>query len=256
MSESPVKCERDGALVRVTLDRPEQRNALDRAMVQALHGILDDLWDDEGVGCLILGAAGGKAFAAGADIGQLRDRRRTEALQSINSRMFLRMAEAPFPTIAAVHGWCLGGGCELAMACDLRVAGEGARFGQPEVGLGIVPGAGATYRLPALVGQAKARELIFSGRIIEAAEALRIGLVNEVVPDGEVMAAAERLAADILRQDRLAVRLAKVLMRLDGGQRPGVGILAEPVVQGILFESDEKMRRMQEFLDRKKNKGS
>ena len=203
---------------------------------------------------MILTGAGDKAFAAGADIGQLRERRRVEALMAINSRMFQRMEEAPFPTIAAIQGWCLGGGCELAMACDIRIAGEGARFGQPEVGLGIIPGAGATYRLPLLVGTGKAKELIFSGRIIDAAEAKTLGLVNEVVPDAEILDAAERMASDILKQDRLAVRLAKSLMRLDGGHRPGVGLLVEPIVQGILFESEEKMRRMGEFLERRNKK--
>lgn len=253
--ESPaVLCERDGALVVATINRPEQRNALDKAVIDGLHAILDDLWDDDEVGCLVLTAAGDKAFAAGADIGQLRDRRRAEALKSINARLFLRMEETPFPTIAAVKGWCLGGGCELAMACDIRVAGKGAKFGQPEVGLGIIPGAGATYRMPRLVGIGKARELIFTGRIIDAEEAQRLGLVNEVVEDAEVMAAAHRLAGDILRQDRLAVRLSKVMFRLDGGSRPGAGVLAEPVVQGILFESEEKIRRMTEFLDRRKKK--
>ena len=254
MSDQPVLCQRDGHRVLVTLNRPEQRNALDQSIIDGLHAIMDDLWDDPEVGALILTGAGDKAFAAGADIGQLRERRRVEALMAINSRMFQRMEEAPFPTIAAIQGWCLGGGCELAMACDIRIAGEGARFGQPEVGLGIIPGAGATYRLPLLVGTGKAKELIFSGRIIDAAEAKTLGLVNEVVPDAEILDAAERMASDILKQDRLAVRLAKSLMRLDGGHRPGVGLLVEPIVQGILFESEEKMRRMGEFLERRNKK--
>jgi enoyl-CoA hydratase len=162
------------------------------------------------------------------------------------------MEEAPFPTIAAIRGFCLGGGCELALSCDLRVAGEGSKFGQPEVSLGIVPGAGATYRLPRLVGVGKARELIFTGRILDAAEAHRIGLVNQVVPDADVQAAARALAAEILKQDPLAVRFAKLLFRLDGGSRPGAGFLGEAMAQAVLFESEEKHRRMTAFLDRKK----
>ena len=156
--------------------------------------------------------------------------------------------------IAAIRGFCLGGGCELAISCDLRVAGEGAKFGQPEVSLGIVPGAGATYRLPRLVGAGKARELVFTGRILDAAEALRIGLVNQVVPDAEVEAAARRLADEILKQDRLAVRFAKLLFRLDGSTRPGAGYIGEAMAQAVLFESDEKLRRMTEFLDRSKKR--
>jgi enoyl-CoA hydratase len=253
-SEPIVKVARDGALVLVTLNRPERRNALDQAMVDALHGVLDSLQGDETVGAMVLAGAGEKAFAAGADIAQLRDRRRREALLSINSRLFQRVEEAAFPVIAAIRGFCLGGGCELALACDLRIAGDTAKFGQPEVSLGIVPGAGATYRLPRLVGAGKARELVFTGRIIDAAEALKIRLVNEVVPDAEVLAAAQRMAADIAKQDRLAVRFAKLLFRLDGSARPGAGYIGEAMAQAVLFESDEKVRRMTEFLDRGKKK--
>jgi enoyl-CoA hydratase len=252
--EPVVKLERVGALALVTLNRPERRNAVDQAVVDALHGVLDTLQADENVGAMILTGAGDKAFAAGADIAQLRERRRREALMSINSRLFQRVEEAPYPVIAAIRGFCLGGGCELALACDLRIAGESAKFGQPEVGLGIVPGAGATYRLPRLVGAGKARELVFTGRIVDAAEALRIGLVNQVVPDVEVNVAARRIAEEILKQDRLAVRLAKLLFRLDGSARPGAGYIGEAMAQAVLFESEEKLRRMTEFLDKSRKK--
>jgi enoyl-CoA hydratase len=251
---APVKLERDGALAILTLDRPERRNALDQAMIDGLHNVLDELGGDESIGALIVTGAGDKAFAAGADIAQLRDRKRREALLSINSRLFQRMEETPFPTIAAIRGFCLGGGCELALSCDLRVAGDTAKFGQPEVSLGIVPGAGATYRLPRLVGAGKARELVFTGRILDAAEALRIGLVNQVVPDAEVMAAARKLADEIVKQDRLAVRFAKLLFRLDGSARPGAGYIGEAMAQAVLFESEEKQRRMTEFLERSRKK--
>ena len=254
MDEPIVKLERDGALALVTLNRPERRNALDKAMIDALHGVIDALAEDESVGAMILTGAGDKAFAAGADIAQLRDRRRREALQSINSRLFQRIEETPYPTIAAIRGFCLGGGSELALACDLRVAGETAKFGQPEVSLGIVPGAGATYRLPRVVGAAKARELVFTGRVLDAREALRIGLVNEVVADAEVAEAARRMADDIVKQDRLAVRFAKLLFRLDGSARPGAGYIGEAMAQAVLFESDEKVRRMTDFLERGKKK--
>jgi enoyl-CoA hydratase len=254
-SSSPVvTVARDGAIVTATLNRPEKRNALDQAMVDALHRVLDELGSDESIAALIVTGAGDKAFAAGADVAQLRDRRRREALLSINSRLFQRVEEAPFPTIAAIRGFCLGGGCELALACDLRVASESAKFGQPEVGLGIVPGAGATYRLPRLVGAGKARELVFTGRIVDAAEAKRIGLVNEVVPDADLASAARRLADEVARQDRLAVRLAKMLFRLDGSARPGAGFVGEAMAQAVLFESEEKVRRMTEFLERGKKK--
>jgi enoyl-CoA hydratase len=254
-SHGPAVCvDRDDALVTLTLNRPERRNALDQEMVDALHAVLDEFCEDATVGALILTAAGDKAFVSGADIGQLRERRHLDALRSINSRLFQRLEEFPAPTLAAIRGYCLGGGSELAMACDLRIAGRGARFGQPEVGLGIIPGAGATYRLPRLVGLGKARELIFTGKILSADEALEIGLVNQVVPDEDVESAARSMAADILKQDRLAVRLAKMVMRADGGSRPGAGFVSEALAQGILFESDEKTRRMGEFLDRKRKR--
>jgi enoyl-CoA hydratase len=252
MTDGPVLETQDGGLVTLVLNRPERRNALDQEMIDALHETLTRLWTREDVGVVILTGADDRSFVAGADIQQLRDRRLREALLSINSSLFQRFEEAPFPTIAAIRGYALGGGCELAMACDMRIAGESSKFGQPEVGLGIVPGAGATYRLPRLVGPGKAKELIFSGRLISAAEAERIGLINQCVPDAEVLPAAETLAKDILKQDRLAVQLAKALMRIDGGFRPGSGQIAEAVAQGILFESEEKNRRMTAFLDRRR----
>ena len=253
-AETPVLMEREESFVVVRLNRPEQRNALDQAVIDGLHHVLDELWDDTEVAAMVLIGSGDKAFAAGADIGQLRDRRRDDAFRAINSRLFQRLEETPFPTIAAIRGWCLGGGSELALACDLRVASEDARFGQPEVGLGIIPGAGATYRLPRLVGLGKARELVFSGRIIDAQEALRIGLVNQVVGNDEVLEQAMTLAKEIGKQDRLAVRLAKSMFRIDGGARPGAGFLAESIAQATLFESEEKMRRMTNFLERRKKK--
>src|SRR5262249_11365296 len=159
--------------------------------------------------------------------------------------------EAPFPTIAAIRGFCLGGGCELALACDLRVAGAGARFGQPEVALRIVPGARAAHRPPRLVRAGKARPLRFPPPRGRPPRAHRIGLVNQVVPDADVATAARALANEILQQDRLAIRLAKMLFRLDGSARPGAGFLGEALAQGILFESEEKLRRMGDFLDRR-----
>jgi len=254
VSEPILKLQRDGALVTITLNRPERRNALDKEMVDAFHHVLDAAWEDDSIGAAIITGAGDQAFVSGADIAELKERRRREALQSINSRLFQRIEDLPFPTIAAIRGFALGGGCELALACDLRVAGEGARLGQPEVGLGIIPGAGATYRLPRIVGLARAREMIFTARIIDAREALAIGLVNQVVPDSEVLPAANSLAQSILRQDPLAVRLAKMAFRIDGGSRPGAGFLAEALAQGILFDSDEKTRRMTEFLEKRTRK--
>jgi enoyl-CoA hydratase len=159
--------------------------------------------------------------------------------------------ELPVPVIAAIRGFALGGGCELAIACDLRVAGKSARLGQPEVGLGIIPGAGATHRLPRLVGLGRAKDLIFTGRILEAEEALGMGLVTRVVEDEKVMETARGLAETIEKQGATAIRIAKLALN---AQRHEVDAAQtfESVAQAVLFDSEEKERRMTAFLERRK----
>ncbi|MEM7263338.1 MAG: enoyl-CoA hydratase-related protein [Planctomycetota bacterium] len=258
MSEAPrVLIEREeagrgGAIARVVLNRPEARNALDLPMVEALTSALNELSQESDLAVLILTGAGDQAFVAGADIAQLRDRKAPEAFRRINQALFRRVEEFPAPTIASVRGWALGGGCELAMACDLRVAGKSGRFGQPEVGLGIIPGAGGTHRLQRLVGVGKARELIFTGSIIEAEEAARIGLINEVVDDDALEGATLDLAKKIAKNSIGAVRLAKIAMDVapETGER-GHDVI-EMLSQAICFESSDKYDRMTAFLERKK----
>jgi enoyl-CoA hydratase len=250
-----IRWEVDAAGVALlTFDRPETRNALSLQMVREVHAALQDLSLRGDVKCLIFTGAGGKAFISGADIAELRDRGRQDALARINTGLFRAVEQFPAPTIAAVRGFALGGGCELCLACDLRVAGEGSRFGQPEVGLGILPGAGATYRLPRLVGLGAARELIFTGRIIDAKEALSIGLVNRVVKDDEVLDAARALAAEIGKNSALAVRLAKQSLALSQELSTDGAMALEATAQAVLFEDEEKRRRMTEFLEKKGGK--
>ena len=212
-----------------------------------LRAALDLAARDAGTRALILTGAGTTAFASGADIKELLRRRAIDALRGINSSLFLEIERFPLPTIAAVNGYALGGGCELALACDLRIASESARFGQPEVGLGIIPAAGATYRLPRLVGAGRAQELILTGRIIDAEEALRIGLVNRVVPGDRLLEEARATAALIARKGPLAVRAAKLALQasLYG---PDAGHAAERLAQAILFESADKREGMAAFL--------
>lgn len=243
--------EKDG-LATITLNRPEQRNAIDREMIDELHHALDRLAEADAIGALVLTGAGGQAFAAGADIAQLRERKRADALKAINSTLFMKLEQFPFPTIAAIQGFALGGGCELAMACDLRVAGRSSKFGQPEVGLGILAGAGAIERLPRLVGLGRAKELLYTARIIDAEEALRIGLVNQVVDDGKALEAAMALAQSIAKNDRLAVRLTKASLNASARSNDQVGIAIDAIAQAVCFESEEKVRRMTAFLERKK----
>jgi enoyl-CoA hydratase len=236
-------------VARVTLNRPEVRNALNRRMVDELHAVLGELAGREDVRALVLAGAGGKAFVSGADIAELRDRRRADALQGINATLFARVEEFPHPTVAAVVGWCLGGGCELALACDFRVAGTSARFGQPEVGLGIMAAAGGTRRLPALVGLAAARRLLFGAEVVDADEARRIGLVDRVVPDERVLAEAGALLAPVLKQSREAVRRTKqaLLAWVHGAPESALRRL-DGEIQGDLFEHPEKFARMDAFL--------
>jgi enoyl-CoA hydratase len=252
MSEPRITLEREDGIEVLTLNRPEALNALDREMVAALHRELDRLEADRDLGAIIVTGAGERAFVAGADIRELRARRGPEAFDRVNQRLFRRVAELPMPTIAAVRGWALGGGCELALACDLRVAGPSARFGQPEVGLGIIPGAGGTHRLARLVGLGRAKELIYTGELIGAEEAHRIGLVNRLAPDdASTVATARTLARKIAGNSSGATRLAKLALDLaiDPGERGRD--LFEVLAQALCFDSEEKVARMTRFLERK-----
>jgi enoyl-CoA hydratase len=230
----------------VTLDRPDKRNAIDADMVAALHRVCDRLEREPRLLLLTGGTAG--IFAAGADIAQLRDRSRLDALAAINSALFARIRALPLPTLAALDGPALGGGAELAYACDLRVCSARTVFGQPEVRLGIIAGAGATHRLPTLVGEARAKELLFTGRRVDAAEAQRIGLVNRVVDDpADLLDAAHRLLDEIAKASPLALRLTKLAVDAPAGAHPQLDLVS----QAVLFEDEEKRRRMTEFLERR-----
>ncbi len=252
MSASKVLHERRGAVLLATLNAPERRNAIDQEMVDGLHALLDANEHDESLAAIVITGAGDKAFAAGADIAQLRERTSKDAKKAINSSIFTRIEEFPTPVIAAIRGFALGGGCELAIACDLRVLGTSAKMGQPEVKLGIIPAAGGTYRLPRLVGLGRARELVYTGRIVDADECFRIGLANAVVPDGEVLDRALALADEIAQNGRLAVRAAK--QALNALSRPGQenALPFESSLQAVLFDSDDKKARMDAFLQKQK----
>lgn len=233
-------------------NRPDVRNALNKATVDEVYLALDEFRANEAVGVVILTGAGDKAFVGGADIKDLLARRMKEGLQAINARLFTTIEQFEKPTIAAVNGFALGGGCEIAMACDLRVASESAKFGLPETGLGILPGAGGTQRLPRLVGLGKAKELVLTGEIIPASEAFRIGLVNQVVAPDQVMTAAREMAKKILSRGPLAIRLAKQALNLSARAPLDVGLQFEVVAQSVLFESADKREGMSAFLEKRK----
>ena len=196
----------DGIAV-VTVNRPEKLNALNDAVITELGEVAGQLLGDAAVRGAIVTGAGPKAFVAGADIAELAacDSARAEQLSRKGSETFRRLERCPKPIVAAVNGFALGGGCELAMACHLRVASDNAKFGQPEVKLGITPGYGGTVRLPRLVGRGRALELLASGAMIDAQEAWRIGLVNRVVPQDQLLAESEKLLRAMLENGPLAV---------------------------------------------------
>ena len=252
--ESPVLLGHDGAVSILTINRPAKRNALNLATVKALSDRLDELLERPELRALILRGAGDKAFVAGADIAELRDRGAEESLAGINSSLFRKVEEFPWPVVAAVHGWALGGGMELAMACDIRIASQSAGFGQPELSLGILPAAGGMHRLPALVGMGAAKDLVLTGRLIDAAEALRMGLVSRVVPDDKLMEEALAAARAAAEMAPMALRLAKSVMNSLFRVRPDTAFTMETAAQAILFESDEKRARMTKFLERKSKK--
>ncbi len=231
------------------LNRPEVRNAINRELIDALHATLDAWSERDDLRAVVLSGAGGKAFAGGADISELKERTHREAFFGINQRLFQKLEDFPRPVIAAIDGYALGGGLELALACDLRVASKGAKVGMPEVSLGIFPGAGGTWRLPRVVGLGHAKELIFTGRILDADEAFAYGLFERLV-DSDALSIARDIAQQIARNSALAVQVAKVSLNAMARQQH-----AEPVerlAQALLFDSADKRERMTAFLEKKR----
>ncbi|MGV3620898.1 MAG: enoyl-CoA hydratase/isomerase family protein [Archangium sp.] len=230
------------------LNRPEVRNAINRELCDVISRQLDAWAARDDVRVVIVSGAGGKAFAAGADIAELKDRTHTQSFLAWTQRMLQHLEDFPRPTIAAIDGYALGGGLELALACDLRVASRTAKVGMPEVSLGIFPSAGGTWRLPRLVGLGRAKELIYTGRIVDAAEAATWGLWESLV-DTDARAEAQRIATQIAANAPLAVQVAKVA--LNAAARVNHAPV-EWVGQGLLFDSPEKNARMQAFLEKRK----
>jgi enoyl-CoA hydratase len=242
-----------GPIAVITVDRPKALNALDSATIGEFEAILDRLSADRTIRVVIVTGAGGKAFVAGADVAEMRDMSPAEARRFARrgQAAFARLERLPQPVIAAVNGFALGGGCELAMACDIRIAAENARFGLPETGLGITPGFGGTQRLPRLVGVGRAKRLMFTGDLVDAAEALRIGLVDAVVPVGGAPAAALAMAEKIAGRAPGAIAACKAAVRdgLDGDLDRGIAHEAE--VFALCFADPEQRERMAAFVEKR-----
>lgn len=233
--------------VHVRLNRPEVRNAIDQQMVDELHEVCHTLERKPQI-LILSGASDPAVFASGADIAQLRERRREEGLRGVNANLFVRISQLPMPVIAALDGYVLGGGAELAYAADFRLATPRVKIGNPETGLGIMAAAGASWRLRELVGEAIAKEVLLAGRVLSAEEAKSLRLVSEIYEPEQLLGEAHALADRIDKQDPLAVRVTKAVFHTPSDAHPAVDQLA----QAMLFESEAKFERMQAFLDRRK----
>lgn len=246
---------RSGHIATVTINRPEALNALNSAVLGELDAAIDALSRDDEVYVVILTGAG-RSFVAGADIAEMRGFTAVEGKRFgvRGGGVFLKLEQMEKPVIAAINGFALGGGCELAMACDIRLASDKARFGQPEVGLGITPGFGGTQRLPRIVGQSRAMELILTGRTVKADEALAIGLVDAVYPADELMEKATELAEMICANAQIAVRQAKRCIRMGMQADIATGAAFEAEAFGVCCGTQDKAEGMDAFLEKRSEK--
>jgi enoyl-CoA hydratase len=245
----------DNQISTLTISNPFQLNALNSYILKELDDAIDNISKNEDIRVLII-TGEGKSFVSGADISEMVSMDGIEAAEFgyFGSMVFRKIELLPVPVIAAVNGFALGGGCELAMACDIRIASENAKFGQPEVGLGITPGFSGSFRMTRIVGIAKAKELIYTGKIINASEALSIGLVNSVVPQETLMENAIKLANDIAKNAPIAVRNAKTLINISADLTVDEAIKNEIQYFAACFGTEDQKEGMKAFLNKTKIK--
>jgi enoyl-CoA hydratase len=254
MDYENLKIERDGQIGVITIDRPKVLNALNDATIAELSQAFDELGADAHIRVIILTGGGEKAFVAGADIGELAacDVQGGIAKSKRGIDLLFKMEHLPKPIIGAVNGFALGGGCEIALACDFRIASEKAQLGQPEVTLGIMPGYGGTQRLPRLVGAGTAKKLLYTGDRVKADEALRIGLVDEVVPADQLMARCRELAATIASRGPLAVAMVKKAVNFGLNVDLPSGCDYEISLFGAICASADQKEGCSAFLEKRK----
>ncbi|MGD9041336.1 MAG: enoyl-CoA hydratase-related protein, partial [Desulfobacteraceae bacterium] len=249
MSAQEIILEKDQAIATIVFNRPEVHNALNAAMVDGLDKALDEIEADKNIRCLILTGAGEKSFLSGSDIKELSQRTPLSGIETSLKRQGLlnRIQNLPIPSMAAVNGYAFGVGCEIALACTLRVASEKAKMGQLEINLGIIPGAGGTQRLPRLVGRARAAELILMGKIIDAEEAYRIGLVNRVVPAERLMDVCREWAETLCEKSPIAMKYA--LRAINEGLEVDLatGLKIEALCLGACFASQDSKEGLNAF---------
>ena len=251
-----INYEQEGFVGIITINRPKALNALNSSVLKELDATLDAI-DLEKTRALVLTGAGSKSFVAGADIGEMSTLTKAEgeAFGKIGNDVFRKLETFPIPVIAAVNGFALGGGCEIAMSCDIRLCADTALFGQPEVGLGITPGFGGTQRLARLVPVGKAKEMIYAAANIKADEAYRIGLVNAVCPLEELLPAAKKLAAKIARNAPIAVRACKEAINKGLDEKMDDAIVVEEKLFGSCFQTEDQIEGMKAFLEKRKVEG-
>ena len=251
-----VLLEKEGNLAIITINRPKALNALNSDTLKDLNVVIEDLENDSNIYAVILTGAGEKSFVAGADIAEMRDLTEEQGREfgMLGNKVFRRLEKLDKPVIAAISGFALGGGCELSMACDIRIASERARFAQPESGLGITPGFGGTQRLPRIVGLGKAKEMIYTGAMVKADEALRIGLVNKVVPLENLMDEARAMANAIIVNAPVAVKLCKD--SIDRGMQVDIDRAIEIEAEdfGKCFSTEDQKEGMTAFLEKRAEK--
>jgi enoyl-CoA hydratase len=245
--------EERGAVAKITVNRPDKLNALNVRTREEILAAFKDLTGNANVRVVVITGAGDKAFIAGADISEFAGRTALEQREIMQrSRAFDAMEDCPKPVIAMINGFALGGGCELAMACDIRIASAKAKFGQPEVKLGLIPGGGGTQRLSRLIGEGKAMELILTGDMIDAEEALRLGLVNQVVPPEELESRTMTLANRIAELSPVALAMAKKSVKNAARMDLTCGLEAESDLFALCFASEDREEGVRAFLEKRK----
>ena len=249
-----IRWEVEQGIGTLTIQRPKALNALNAETMMEIEAVVDQVANDDSIRVVLITGDGEKAFVAGADIAYMANMTAIEGRKwgMIGQRVFQKIEDLPQPVIAAVNGFALGGGCELAMACDIRYASDNAKFGQPEVSLGILPGFGGTQRLPRLIGKGRAKELLYTGNMISADEAYRIGLVNKVIPQNNLLEEVTALATKIAAIAPNAVQLTKSAVNrgMDMDLRSGIAYEAEAF--GVSFATDDQTEGMKAFLEKRK----
>ena len=254
MSFNNILLKKEEGIGFITINRPQYLNALDKTTVEELAEVIELAAADDEIKVIILTGAGDKAFVAGGDIAFMQEMTPVEArgFARFGQAVLRKLESMPKPVIAAINGFCLGGGCELAMACDFSIASTKAKFGQPEVGLGVTPGFGGTQRLPRLIGLGRARQLLYTGDTIDAEEALRIGLVNEVVPDGDLMNYVINIARRIIAKGQMAVRFSKAA--INNGTQTDIdrAMTIEVDIFALCFSTEDQKEGMNAFIEKRK----